>query len=139
MPDVVSSLKLGAATTNQVARAADSSGTLGFASMSTSRGATVLNPTSGLTIMVWRAPTACTVGSVRGHFKGGTSVVYNARRNQSSNLLASDRTMSTPDVWDDVGSVQNTAFAAGDDLEIMIVTVNGSVTEASVQVDFTRP
>ncbi len=102
-------------------------------------GATVLSPTTGTTLMAWRAPFACTVTNVRCHFKGGTSVVYNARKNQLSNHLSVDQTASTANAWADGGAVQNTAYAAGDDLELMFVTINGAVTEATIQVDFTRP
>ena len=126
-------------TAGQFVRASSTDGTVVIEAVPFSRGGTVLNPASGQSIMVWRAPFACTVTAVRGHFKGGTSVIYNARRNQTSNHLSSNRTMSTADAWDDAGAVQNTAYAAGDDLEIMIVTVSGSVTECSIQVDFTRP
>ncbi len=104
-----------------------------------SRGGTVLNPVSGQNLMVWRAPFACTVTNVRSHFSGGTSIVYNARRNQASNHLSANQTNSTADAWADGGAVQNTAYAAGDDLELMIVTVNGAVAQASLQVDYTRP
>jgi hypothetical protein len=102
-------------------------------------GGTLPSPTTGTTLMVWRAPFACTVTNIRSHFKGGTSVVYNARKNQASNHLSSNATNSTADAWHDGGAVQNTAYAAGDDLEIMFVTVTGAVTEATIQVDFTRP
>jgi hypothetical protein len=36
----------------------------------------------------------------------------------------------------DGGAVQNTAYIAGDKLEIMIVTVAGSPTQIAVQIDF---
>jgi uncharacterized protein YkvS len=101
-------------------------------------GTTILNPASSTTVMVWRAPFACTVTNVRAHFKGGTSVIYNARLNQTSNHLSSNATQSTANAWGDGGSVQNTAYAAGDDLELMFVTITGAVTEATIQVDFTR-
>lgn len=104
-----------------------------------SKTVTVLSPATGTTIMTWRAEKACTVTNVRAHFKGGTSVVYNARKNQASNHLSSNQTASTANAWADGGSVQNTTYAAGDDLEVMFVTINGGVTEASIQVDFTYP
>lgn len=138
----LSGLKVGAASSTaagRFARTTDADGTFAYEAIAFSAGATVLSPASSQTIMVWRAPFACTVTNVRSHFKGGTSIVVNARRNQSSNHLSSNHTNSTADAWGDGGSVQNTAYAAGDDLEIMIVTVNGAVTEASIQVDFTRP
>jgi hypothetical protein len=102
-------------------------------------GATILNPVTGTTIMVARLPFACTVTNVRCHFKGGTSVVYNAQKNQASTHLSSNQTNSTANAWADGGAVQNTGYSAGDDLELMFVTINGAVTEASIQVDFTRP
>jgi hypothetical protein len=131
-------LKYNSGSAGQVPES-DSTGLLTLTSRPFTVGATVLSPASGQNIMVWRAPFACTVTNVRSHFKDGTSVVYNARRNQSSTHLSSNQTNSTANAWADGGSVQNTAYAAGDDLEIQIVTVNGAVTEASIQVDYTRP
>ncbi len=96
-------------------------------------------PPTAANRMVWRAPFACTVTNVRGHAKGGTSVVVNARINQTSNFLSSSLTVNTMDAWADGGTVQNTAIAAGDDIEVMLVTVTGAITEASIQVDLTRP
>ncbi len=96
-------------------------------------------PPTAANRMVWRAPYACTVTNVRGHAKGGTSVVINARINQTSNFLSSSLTVNTMDAWADGGTVQNTAVAAGDDIEVMLVTVTGAITEASIQVDLTRP
>lgn len=137
--DILAPLKLGSSAAGRFARSSDANGTLLTEAVIISRGVCVQNPVTGTTLMIWRAPFACTVTNVRGHFKGGTSVIYNARKNQASNHLASNKTMSTADAWDDGGAVQNTAYAAGDDLEVMIVTVNGAVTEAAIQVDFTRP
>jgi hypothetical protein len=101
-------------------------------------GGTLTNPATGTTIMVWRAPFGCVATDVRSHFKGGTSVVINAQKNQASKLLSSDHTNSTANAWDDTAVNQNQAFSAGDDLEIMFVTINGAVTEAAIQVDFVR-
>lgn len=137
--DVLTTLQLGSSADDRFARSNGVSGGLVLEAIPISRGAVVTSPVTGLTLMIWRAPYACTITNVRGHFKGGTSVVYNARRNQSSNFLSSNKTMSTADSWDDGGTVQNTAIAAGDDIEIMIVTVTGAVTECIIQVDLTRP
>jgi hypothetical protein len=104
-----------------------------------SRGGTILSPATGNNYMVWRAPFACTVTAVKAHYKGGTSVVINARRNQASAHLASNLLVNTANAWADGGAVQNTAYAAGDDLEIQAVTVTGAVTELAIQVDYTRP
>jgi hypothetical protein len=88
--------------------------------------------------MVWRAPFACTVTNVRAHFDAGTSITVNARRNQASDFLAADFTHSTANAWGDGGAVQNTAIAAGDDIEIELVATVGAVTKANIQVDLTR-
>jgi len=95
-------------------------------------------PSNGLR-MVWRAPFNCTVTNVRAHLDAGTNIVINARRNQASNFLASDLTDSTLNVWQDGGAVQNTAIAAGDDIEVNLVSTSGAVTKANIQVDLTRP
>lgn len=89
--------------------------------------------------MVWRAPFACTVTNVRSHFNAGTNVVANARKNQSLDFLASDYTNSTANVWGNAGAVQNASVAAGDDIEIELVSTSGAVTQANIQVDLTRP
>jgi len=97
------------------------------------------SPPSNGTRMVWRAPFACTVTNVRGHIDAGTNAVVNARINQTSDFLASDLTVSTADSWADGGSVQNTAVAAGDDIEVELVSTSGAVTQVNIQVDLTRP
>lgn len=107
-----------------------------------SRGGTIFNPdgiSAAVNIIVWRAPFACTVTNVRGYRVGGTGATINARRNGTSNHLASALSLTSADTWMDGGSVQNTAYAAGDKLEIMVVSATGSPTQVAVQVDFTRP
>ena len=89
--------------------------------------------------MVWRAPFSCTVTNVRGHRKGGAGAVVNAQRNQLSTHLVTGVSLVGADVWTDGGVVQNTAYVAGDDLEIVITSITGSPTEISIQVDYTRP
>ncbi|MGH2690732.1 MAG: hypothetical protein ACRDKW_18275, partial [Actinomycetota bacterium] len=100
---------------------------------------TVLDPAGARFVMAWRTPFACTVTNVRGHVKGATGSTINARRNQASNHLAADLTLAAADTWTDGGAVQNTAYVAGDDLELGIQSVVGSPTEIALQVDFTRP
>jgi hypothetical protein len=107
-----------------------------------SRGATIYNNagiTTTVNIIVWRAPFACTVTAVKGYRVGGTTLTVNARKNGASNHLSSAVSVSSADTWVDGGAVQNTSYAAGDKLEIMIVTVSGSPTQIAIQVDFTKP
>jgi hypothetical protein len=102
-----------------------------------SRGGTILSPTVAINVIVWRAPFACTVTNVRGYRVGGTGATINARLNGASNHLAAALSLTSADTWMDGGAVQNTAYVAGDKLEIMIVTVAGTPTQVAVQIDFT--
>lgn len=109
-------------------------------SMIFSRGGTLIlsASASAINVIIWRAPFACTVTNVRGYRVGGTGATVNARRNGSSNHLASAVSLTSADTWTDGGAVQNTAYVAGDKLEIMIVSLTGNPTQCAVQVDFTR-
>lgn len=107
-----------------------------------SRGGTYIDTagiTAAINIIVWRAPFACTVTAVKGYRVGGTGATINARKNGTDNHLASAVSLSSADTWTDGGSVQNTAYSAGDKMEIMIVSVTGSPTQIAVQIDLTRP
>lgn len=101
------------------------------------RGGTVLTPTEAINVIVWRAPFACTVTKVWGYRGGGTGATVNARRNNTDNHLATALSITSTDEWIDGGDVQNTAYIAGDELEIMIVTVAGDPGQVAVQIDFT--
>ncbi len=63
----------------------------------------------------------------------------NARKNGTLNHLASNLSLTSADTWMDGGSVQNTAYAVGDKLEIMVVSIAGSPTQVAVQVNYSRP
>lgn len=104
-----------------------------------SRGGTVLTPTSPVNVIVWRAPFSCTVTAVKGYTSGATGSTVNARKNGTLTHLASDLTLSSADTWMDGGAVQNTAYAVGDKLEMMLTGVGGSPSELAVQIEFTRP
>lgn len=112
-----------------------------FEAVPFSRGGTVVKSdgVAAINVIVWRAPFACTVTAVKGYRVSGSGATINARKNGSSNHLASDLSLTSADTWMDGGSVQNTAYAAGDKLEIMVVSVTGTPTQVAVQVDFTRP
>jgi len=103
-----------------------------------SRGGVVISPSVAINIIIWRALFSCTVTNVRGYRVGGTGATINARRNGANNHLASALSLTSADTWMDGGAVQNTAYAAGDKMEIMIVSVTGSPTQVAVQVDLTR-
>ncbi len=90
-------------------------------------------------LIVWRAPQACTVTAVRGYRVGGSGATINARKNGSSNHLSSALSLTSADQWMAGGSPQNTTYAAGDKLEIMIVTTAGAPTQLAIQVDFDIP
>lgn len=107
------------------------------------KGNGLYNP-SGITttpnLFTWVAPYACTVTAIKGYRVGGTGATINARRNAGavSNHLASALSLTSADTVMDGGAVQDTTYAAGDKLEIMIVSVAGSPTQVSVQVNFTK-
>ena len=107
------------------------------------KGGTIYNsagiPNAALNLIIWYAPFSCTVTNVRGYRVGGTGATINARRNGSLNHLASAKSLTSADTWMDGGTVQNTAYAAGDKLEIMVVSTTGTVTQLGIQVDFTIP
>jgi hypothetical protein len=103
------------------------------------RGGTILTPTSAVDITIWRAPYACTVTAVKGWRTGGTGATINARKNQTSDHLASDLSLTSSATWMDGGSVQNTAYAAGDSLEIRLRSAAGSPSYVTIQVELTRP
>jgi hypothetical protein len=112
-----------------------------FAATTISRGGTVVSAaiTAATNVIVWRAPFACTVTAVKGYRVGGTGATINARKNGASNHLSSALSLTSADTWMDGVAVSNTAYAAGDKLEIMVVTATGSPTQLAIQVDFTRP
>jgi hypothetical protein len=99
-------------------------------------GGAILDPTGARDFTVWRAPFACTVTNVRARRRGGTAASVNARRNALA-LLAADLSVTSVNTWMDGGSVQNASFAAGDELELRIISVSGA-TELSYIVEFVR-
>lgn len=110
-----------------------------FGSAIVSLGGAYLDPTGARNLVIWRAPFAVTVTNVRGYRVGGTGATINARLNGTDNHLVSDLSLTSAATWQDGGAVQNTAYVAGDKLELMLVTVAGNPTEISIQVDFTKP
>jgi len=108
-----------------------------------SRGGTLYNSAgianAALNIIVWYAPFACTVTNVRGYRVGGTGATINARCSGSLNHLASALSLTLADIWLDGGAVQNTAYAVGEKLEIMVASTAGTVTQLAIQIDFTKP
>jgi len=103
-----------------------------------SKGGTFLDP-DVRNVIVWRAPFPCTVTNVRAYRVGGTGATINARKNGTLNHLSSALSLTSADTWQDGGAVSNTAYVAGDKLEIMFVTLAGTPTQVAIQVDYTRP
>jgi hypothetical protein len=99
-----------------------------------SKSLVITAPTGAVSYVVWRAPKACTVVAVRGYRVGGTGATINAQRN-TSDLLATDLSLSTASTWLSGPSVQNATFAAGDSLTVAIRSVTGSPTAVTIQVD----
>ena len=104
-----------------------------------SRGGTLLTPQSPINVVIWRAPFACTVTALKGFAVGATGTTVNARRGGVSTHLAVDLTLGSLNAWLDGGTVQNTAYAPGDELEIMLTGIGGNPSQIAVQVEYTRP
>jgi hypothetical protein len=91
------------------------------------------------TLAVWRAPFACTVTALRGYRVGGSGATINAYRNTTgSPHRSSALSVTSTSTWISETSPTNTAYAAGDTLLLALLSVTGVVTQAAVQVDFTR-
>lgn len=131
-----------APSSGQVLKATDST-TATWQSTVFTKGGTLVNiagiPNAALNVITWLAPYACTVTAVKGYRVGGTGATINARKNASLNHLASSLSLTSADTWMDGGSVQNTAYATNDKLEIMIVSTAGTVTQIGIQVNYTTP
>jgi hypothetical protein len=101
-------------------------------------GGVLLDPPGARDVTVWRAPYACTVQNVRARRRGGTGASINARKNGTSTHLVSNLSLSSADTWTDGGSVQNASYAAGDGMEVQLLSVTGAVTEVAIQVELVR-
>ncbi len=102
------------------------------------RGGTMVNTNgigAAINVVAWQAPFPCMVIGLRAYRVGGTGATVNARKNGTSNHLASALSLTSADTWMVAGTVQNQTYAAGDKLEIMIVSVTGSPTQVAIQVD----
>lgn len=96
-------------------------------------------PNSAVNRFLWVATVACTVTSIKGWRVGGSGAVINARKNGSSNHLASGLSLTSASAVLDGGTAQNTSYAIGDYLEFMIVSTSGTVTELGIQINFSVP
>lgn len=102
-----------------------------------SKGCCILAP-SAQTIVIWRAPSACTVTAVKAYQDVGTgsvATVYDG----NINILESNIAISSAATWQDGGSLALTAVSTGDSIAIEIVSVAGSPNYISVQIEFTQP
>lgn len=99
------------------------------------RGGVLHNPNgiaATVNLISWLADRACRVVAVKGYRVGGTSASINARKNGSSNHLATALSLTSANTWMDGGAVQNTDYAAGDKMEVMLTAVAGSPTQIGV-------
>lgn len=98
-----------------------------------SRSGVFTSPTA-TTVVVWRAPKACTVVAVRGYRVGGSGATINAAKN-GSDLMSTDLSLVTADSWLSDAGLQNEDFSVGDTLTLEIASVAGSPTAVTIQVD----
>ena|ERR1044071_5099888 len=89
-------------------------------------------------VTLWRAPVACKVVGVRASRTGGSGAVVKAYKNATA-LLSADRSLTSADTFM-AGSLATTPatlrFAAGDVLKVEVVSVAGSPTQLTIQVEF---
>lgn len=89
-------------------------------------------------ITLWRAPVACKVLAVRASRTGGTGAVVKAWKNATA-LTSADKSLTSADTFM-AASLSTTAatlrFAAGDTLKVEVVSVAGTPTQLTLQVDF---
>jgi hypothetical protein len=102
-----------------------------------SKGGAILSPVAQ-TIVIWRAPFACTVTAVRGYQDTGTGSVITAY-DGATDLLSTDIAISSAATWQDGGSLAQTAVSAGDSIAIKVVSVSGSPNYLVIQVELTQP
>jgi hypothetical protein len=102
-----------------------------------SKGGAIVSPVAQ-TIVIWRAPFACTVTAVKGYQDVGTGSVVTAY-DGSTDLLSTDITISSAATWQDGGSLAKTAVSAGDSIAIKVVSVSGSPSYLVIQVELTQP
>ena len=116
-------------------------GTLGFNAITFTISATVESPAVN-DFVVWRAPFACTLTNLRAYQDTGTGSIINAFRGTLAAptlFRATNYTILAADTWEDAGSLQNTAIAAGTAVYFRFVTIAGSPNELAIQLDITRP
>lgn len=101
------------------------------------KGGVFLDPTGAEDVVVWRAPFACTVIKIQGNQVGGTSSAVNARKNGTDALLAADLAV-TAGSWSSTSTIQNASFAVDDSLEIRLISLVGTPTTITIQVECAR-
>ncbi len=97
------------------------------------RGGTLLDPTGAIDVVVWRAPYACTVNKVQALQVGGTSGEVQARKNGATAFLASNLA-TTAGTWASTSTIQNATVAVDDYLEIRIISLVGTPTGMTIQI-----
>jgi hypothetical protein len=90
-------------------------------------------------VIVWRAPYSCSVNNVWGYRVTGSSALVNARKNGTGTIATGSHiSLTSVDTWISASSITATSFAAGDKLEIMLISSSAYPTQIAVQVDFTK-
>lgn len=107
-----------------------------------SRGGTLTNVLAAVNTIVWRSTIDCTVTALKGYRVGGSGATVNAGKGTTaaptSPILATPLSLTSAETWMDGGTVQNTAFTAGDPLIIQVLSASDSPPQIAIQVDFIR-
>ena len=99
----------------------------------------LMGPAAPIDVTIWRAPWAATLTALHAYQVGGTTVNVNARLNGASEHLAADMAVAAG-AWVTAGALQNTAYVAGDSLEVRLkAALVGVPVQVAFQLEFTRP
>lgn len=98
---------------------------------------TLPGPAAGVHVL-HRVPVAGTVRAVRAYRVGGTGAVVKATKG-ATDLLSANKSLTSADAWMDGalhGTAANLALAVGDTLSVEVVSVAGTPTGLTIQIDY---
>lgn len=119
----------------------DNLNTLAVPAQKITKGGNIINP-YGITAtgewMAWLVPFACSAVKLSARRVGGgaSSTKVNARKNFTSNLLATALDLAAAATEYESTTLQNESFDPGDWFEVMITEIAGSPTQVFIEVEF---
>ncbi|MFG2076972.1 hypothetical protein [Nonomuraea maritima] len=89
--------------------------------------------------VLWRASVPCRVMAVRAYRVGGTGAAVNATKNGAS-VLTGDLSVNAASTWvpGSLAALANRRMQAGDTLAATVVSVAGTPTDLTIQIDIEK-